>query len=595
MRAATALRAIAAGIAVFGVIDPAMTRAQRPPLDVDLAVPRDEADAAATPSPNAANDDARRRLVRELRAAVAGDVRLRTRDFGAGEPLPCAVDVPCVVVTDAVVAPRGGLARQRPLITLPLVMAATPGLVSIEDVVVPAAHVDGSATASVTLAATGAEGRETRLEIRDGDVPVGATQHTWTGESPATLSVPWWPTRAGRRVLSVTATTTGIGGVAQTTGAVADVEVSEAAWPVLVVEFRPSWAATFVRRALDADARFVVDAHAVLAPGVTTARGRIGLDDQRVAAAKVVVAGGLEALTERDVARFERFVAERGGALVLVPDAPVAGPAARLLPGRWRLRLDREPAGADGLQASEWLLASDLAAGDLVLAAHGDAPAIVSRPIGEGRLIVVGALDAWRYRATLAPNPAAAPPFTTFWRGLLADLARGTGAAVDVRVSHVAGDGDATVDVQARSVEPRATWRASARLGCGDEDVVLRLWPQPRTGHFRAWAPWPAPGVTCEVTAAVDGIGDARAALNAPAATRAEAQRIADRLRAVAVRTGGINAAPGDVHAVAQALAALRPPPVAMPWWPMRAWWWGMVVALALGGEWWLRRRSGAR
>ena len=596
MKTATALRAIAVVMAVFGVIDPAVSRLQPPLLDVDLAVPRDDAAPADTSDPNAANDESRRRLVRELRAAVAEGVRLRTREFDPGERLPCAAEVPCVVVTDAAVAPRGGLERRRPLFTMTPVVTALAGVVTIEDVAVPPAQVDASATATVTLAASGAEGRETRIEIRDGDVPVGVTRHTWTGESPATLPVPWWPTRAGRRVLSVTATTTAAGDAPQDTRVAAEVEVSDAAWPVLVVEFRPSWALTFVRRVLDADARFAVDAHAALAPGLATARGRLGLDDQRVAEARVVVAGGLEALTERDVVRFGRFVAERGGALVLVPDGPVSGPATRLLPGRWRPRLDREPASADQLHASEWLLASDLAAGDLVLATRGDVPAIVSRPIGEGRLIVVGALDAWRYRATPAPTGAAtAPPFTAFWRGLIADLARGTGPAVDVRIGHVAGDGEATIDVQARSLEPRATWRASARLVCGEEDLVLRLWPQPRTGHFRARAPWPAPGVTCEVTAAIGGVGDARAALRAPSVTRAEAGRIADRLRAVAVSTGGINAAPGDVQAVAQALTALRSPPVATPWWPMRAWWCGMVMGLALGGEWWLRRRAGAR
>jgi len=596
MSAAAGLRAVAVVIAVLGVIDPAVMRSYRPPFEVDLAVPRDAAAATAAPGPDAANGEVRRRLVGELGDAVGDDVRLRTREFGPGERLPCAADVPCVVVIDTVVAPRGGLERERPLFTLAPVVTAVPGVVTIEDVVVPPAQVDASSTATVTLAATGAEGRETHIEVRDGEVPVGAGQHTWIGGSPVTVSVRWWPARAGRRVLSVTAATGGTRSHApQQSRTTADVEVSASPWPVLVVESRPSWAVTFVRRVLDADARFAVDAHAVLAPGLASARGRTGLDDQRVAEARVVVAGGLDGLTEGEVARLERFVAERGGALVLVPDGAVSGPATRLLPGRWRTRLDGAPAGVEGLRASEWLLASALAPGDLVLATHEDAPAIVSRPIGEGRVVVVGALDAWRRRGPAEPSRGASP-YERFWRGLVADLARGTGNAVDVRIDHVPGDAHATVDVQARAMGPRTAWRASARLVCGTAESALRLWPQPRVGHFRGRVPVQAPGTTCDVVADVAGLGEGRAAVTAPANTRAEARRIAERLQQIAAASGGTTAKSGDVTALALALTAIeRPAPANTLSWPLRSWWWGLAAALALGGEWWLRRRAGAR
>ena len=107
MTTATALRAIAVVMAVFAMIDPAVSRLQRPPLEVDLAVPRHDDAPVESPGPNPANRRARRRLVRDLRAAVADDVQLRTREFDPGEPLPCAADGPCVVVIDTAVAPRG--------------------------------------------------------------------------------------------------------------------------------------------------------------------------------------------------------------------------------------------------------------------------------------------------------------------------------------------------------------------------------------------------------------------------------------------------------------------------------------------------------
>ncbi len=502
-----------------------------------------------------------------------------------------------MVVTDPVVAPRGGFERQRPLFTIAPAVAARDGVVTIDGVAVPPAQVDAAATASVVLAASGVDGRDTQVEVRDGGVLVGTARHVWTDTTPATVSVPWWPARAGRRRLSVTATTGGRdGAAAQQTDVSAAVDVTATPWPVLVVEFRPSWAVTFVRRVLEGDTRLAVDAHSVLAPGLATARSRTGLDDQRVADARVVVVGGLDGLTDGDVARFERFVAERGGALVLVPDGPVAGPAARLLPGRWRPRLDRAPAIVAGLRASEWLLASDLGAGDLVLATHQDTPAMVSRPIGEGRVVVVGALDAWRRRSTVAPD-SELTPYAGFWRGLIADLARGTAAAVEVRVDHEAGDAARASSTCRRACfRPRPAWRASARLVCGAEQTAIRLRPQARAGQFRGRVPWPSSGTECEVVADLAGIGVGRVALTAPDDTPAEARRVVERLQGIAAASGGATVAAGDVPALAQALLALdRPAPTTAPSWPLRSWWWGLAASLALGGEWWLRRRAGAR
>jgi hypothetical protein len=40
---------------------------------------------------------------------------------------------------------------------------------------------------------------------------------------------------------------------------------------------------------------------------------------------------------------------------------------------------------------------------------------------------------------------------------------------------------------------------------------------------------------------------------------------------------------------------ALAPPPQPVRWFPMRSPWWIVPFALALGAEWWLRRRRGQR
>ena len=624
MTAGSWLRLGACAVAVAGLVDPRLTSMRRPPLSVDVAVPRaGEPDAASAPP---AATGATTPLLDALARATGDDVRLRVRPYADGDRLPCAAEAPCVVVTSEAVAPRGGVSRQAPLLTLAPPLTPATGTVDLVDVRVAPVRVDDAAIVQVTLSGVAAGGRTTLVDLRDDVAPVGHLRHTWSAQSPVTLDVPWWPAQAGTRRLEVTATTMAPDGTASPPQrAVAMVDVDPEPWPVLVIEARPSWAATFVRRALEADRRFAVDAVRTLAPGLASGRGGTAIDDARVSRARVVVVGGLEAFTAAEVARVERFVRHRGGALVLVPDAAVAGPITALVPGRWRRFVEAHvSSSADGggegtvaginvaaLRASEWLVGSDLGPGDDVLATHDGAPVAVVRPLGEGQVVVVGALDAWRFRLSAsaddaptasAPLAGASPPpaegtpgYAEVWQALAAGLARGTGAHVDVRVTHAPGDAVATVDVQARTMAPRTLWSVSARLVCGAERVPLPLWPQARAGHFRGRAPWPAAGTTCDVVAAVAEVGEGRASLTAPGG-RVEARRVAARLAAVATASGGIAAGPGDTAAVARTLAGRRSAaPDPAPVWPMRSWWWGAVAVLGLGADWWWRRRGGLR
>ncbi len=618
------LRLGACAVAVAGLVDPRLPSARRPLLSVDVAVPRAGEPGAASAEPAA--NGVTTPLLDALARATRDDVRLRVRPYADGDRLPCAAEVPCVVVTSEAAAPRGGLARLAPLLTLAPPPTDTTGQVELVDVRVAAVRLDDAAVAQITLSAVAADRRTTLVEVRDDGAPVGRLRHTWSVQSPVTLDVPWWPAQAGMRRLEVTATTMAPDGTASPPQRrVATVDVDPDPWPVLVIEARPSWAATFVRRALEADRRFAVDAVRTLAPGLASGRGGTAVDDARVSRARVVVLGGLEAVTAAEVARLQRFVRDRGGALVLLPDAAVAGPITALVPGRWRRLLETRVSssvdgGAEGagngsgvaaLQASEWLVGSDLGPGDDVLATHGGAPVAVMRPLGEGRVVVVGALDAWRFRlsspaddapASTATVAGASPPrgertpgYADVWQALAAGLARGTGALVEVRVTHGPGDAAATVDVQARTMAPRVAWSAAARLVCGAVSAPLPLWPQARAGHFRGRAPWPATGTACEIVAAVAAVGEGRASLTAPGG-RGEARRVAARLAAIATASGGVAAGPGDTAAVARTLAGLRSTGLhGDVVWPMRSWWWGAVAVLGLGAEWWRRRRAGLR
>jgi hypothetical protein len=89
---------------------------------------------------------------------------------------------------------------------------------------------------------------------------------------------------------------------------------------VLVFDARPSWSSTFVRRALEDDARFTVGYRTRLAPAISagTAHGR--LDAAALDAAAVTVVGGVDALTAGDVALLDQYVKVRGGTLVLLPE-----------------------------------------------------------------------------------------------------------------------------------------------------------------------------------------------------------------------------------------------------------------------------------
>src|SRR5262245_32065964 len=209
----------------------------------------------------------------------------------------------------------------------------------------------------------------------------------------------------------------------------------------LRVEFydpRPSWATTFVRRALEADARFHIESLGFSSRGVAVrTSGDVPLADSRLASFDALVVGGLEQLTPADVRALDAFMRDRGGAVALVPDRRIdAGAARDLLPDTVE-RLLEQPAmlvparGAAPLQASELPVMRGQVAGADILAATPGAetePVIVSMPRGAGRLVVSGAMDAWRFRAA---GPAS---FDRFWQSLMAGLALAVPPPLDVGV-----------------------------------------------------------------------------------------------------------------------------------------------------------------
>lgn len=588
MRFAGLLRLTAIGIALLCWLDPPVTVVPAPPIIVDAAdvgSPRDTRPARNGESRTVA--DARVDVVRRLSDALGSAGTLGVHDVTAGAPIPCDANQPCVIVTDgaAVTLPPD---RKGPISIVRVGGVLAPN-VEATGLSAPVAHLAGQATARVSLSGAGVTGRSSRVRLFDGSAVVGEATHRWTADGEAAIEVPWWPAAPGARTLVARVVTEG--GDEQTAlddEAAIRVMVEEARWPVVTVERRASWAATFVRRAVESDARFAVSAVTDLAPRVsvaTTAPASLDdLDDVRV-----VVVGAPDALSARDVDHLDAFVRQRGGAVVLLPDRPITGPAARLVQHRWQERVEADSTSAGPLRASEWLLVPDVGPLDLVWARSSEGPAVVATPVGAGMVVISGALDAWRHRTSDGA-------FDDFWRATIARLAAAVGPSLAIQVGDPAGSGDETVRLQARTMGPMPAWRVSATRACGVEAAtVVRMWPADAAGGFRGRVP-AGSRADCRVDARVEGVGERSATLEQASAIARSPRWTQEEMAAIASKSGGTLITDGDVSSLVsgwlQTHSAERRPE---PRYPMRSWWWLLPFVASLAGEWWLRRRTGLR
>jgi len=367
---------------------------------------------------------------------------------------------------------------------------------------------------------------------------------------------------------------------------------------VLVHDARPSWASTFARRALESDVRFHVESTVVDSRAMSAhTAGSIELTDARIDAFDAVVVGGLDAMSAADARALDRYMRERGGAVALVPDQRVTrGPAAGFVPDATERLLERpaqlRPATAGAaLQATELLLFSLTGSNDLVLQTTPDAaalPVVVSLTRGAGRLLVSGAMDAWRFRG------AAGGGFDRFWQSAVAGAALATPPDIDVTVDPpaVRPGARAVIIVSARGVGPAA--KVAATL----DDRPIRLWPEPQRRTYRAEFIAAPVDRRSTVRVVVDD-GAVRTASHT-VLVRADARRDMGTstapLALLAASHRGIDVGPDRVAALVRFLrdtvAAPRQPRTTRP---MRSPWWIVPFAGCLSAEWWLRRRRGLR
>ena len=581
-----ALRATAVAIAIAGIVDPVLSleRPITPPLAIVIA---------RQPSSTVLDGvDQARVIAGRLESLLAGEFQVSVRPHVPGaRAAACPADGGCILISDGTLPVR--LSDGAAVVGAVRLNADEVPRVSVTDIRASReTHLDAASVLEVDLEAINALGATT-VQVFDGQALVGEAEHRWGekttgGPVSATIPLTWVPIAAGPRRLRVVAPPGSepviAGGEAETA-----VDVRTAALRVLIHEPEATWMGTFVRRALEADGRFAIEGRVQVAPAVSVTRGGVGgLRRAEVDAAQAVVSTAPERLSAGDVDLLERYVRVRGGSLVLAPDKELSGPILRLLPAIDRVQHEAEPQVVGELRARDVLTFSRGAVS--VLASAAERPVIVSHAIGRGRVVISGALDAWRYRDDGS--------FARFWSSLMADAASAGGPTVrlDVGDSLLEPGEETRVHVEWRTMdEIPGTLSAAAEIECGGQRTPIRLWPDARRGSFTGSFEATRAG-TCVVTAGfADGGPPASTAvvvasgiLRPVASTRAVASAMA--------ANGAAIVGPGDLTTLAEKARALVPARrERRETRPMRSAWWLIPFAVCLGAEWTLRRRAGLR
>ena len=571
------LRALAIAIAIAAVIDPSITsnRAVKPVISVTAVDARDSS----------------------LATRVAGTLSKRFTIVHA----PLSTADASVLVGSRLPTTMGELARPAfavlatrdgPTVTLDRVQAppSTPATARVP--VTTLAHV------------TGAQGRTLEVALRAGGLVVDrVSRDIRSNDERVSIPLAFVPTATGAVRLRVTASL----GPASHADADVVVDVRDTRWAVLFFDPRPSWMSTFVRRAVERDPRFVVTSRVVTSRNVSTDAGQPPgrLDDlAALGVFDAVVVGAPETLSDRDAAGIDAFLRRRGGSVVLLLDRLAHGPYERLLnTGAWASDSTGKAEAvvsrlveSDSMRAAELAWPSRLPEGADVVASTRNAaarPVVWMLPVGAGRVLVSGALDAWRFR------DQAMSSFDRLWQTLIAGAATAAIAPVAIATTQtVVAPGErvsASALVRDAALSSTLPVKASANAAfvSDTQRTSVRLWPAEQVGMFGADLRAPAKPGTYRLTVAANGArSDVPIVVAADGAhARPDAR---DLLRALVESRDGEAIDAADVASLGSRLVAtIRPTDRRTPWHPMRSAWWSLPFALALSAEWWLRRRRG--
>ncbi len=596
------LRLLAWAIAIGAAIDPGITLsgASRARLSVMVTQPQ-------SPATEAARD----RLTRDL-SAEYDIVPFVVSDASAailiGDRYPDAAVPDAMLVATVSASDRAAAGVRIVRVDAP---AAVPAATLVHlDVEVEASLVAGQTTDLVVSIAGLETGRASHRWSRDQERWRASVDAVPVGDPPYVVRVRLKPdTTEATAVEHIPV----VSGFSRT---LADVVVDVRREPMRVEFYdpRPSWATTFLRRALEADPRFEVATLSFTSRAVTAQTGgAVPLGDPRLDAFDVVIAGGLDRLSTADAHALDRFMRERGGAVVLAPDQRIdAGPARELFSGSLsgrdlgsgaRLepdlteRLLEQPvtligAPAASLRASELLVMPATVPGSEIVARLPDSdparalPVIVSVPRGAGRLLLSGAMDAWRFRA------ADSGAFDRFWPSIISGLALAVPPPIAVAIDPpLLRPGD-TADVVVR-VRSRDVTGLSASV---DGDQPIRLLPEPEAGVYKGRVvARRTPGLsTVEVRTASSSLSASHKFV-----VSADAHALppdAAPLALLASSHRGIDVSPDRIPELERFVrGAVTAPLTRQVRHPMRSTWWMLPFAVCLASEWWIRRLRGLR
>jgi len=565
------LRTLAIVLAIAAFVDPEVTLNRRVPSTARVYAAPGDPDATAT--------------VATLRAALAGTVELA--EAGSGQAN--------ILVGNAPVAEAARSGKPISVVSLDVFPAVALARVPAVVRVLP-----GTATEiPVDLDAAGAIGRTTSVVLEQDGVLLAREDHTCKNDGRATVRLPYVATSAGARRVSIRAVP--LAGERRLEDNRADLLIMAAdrRARVAVVETRPSWPAGFARRALESDDRFSVSSVVKVTKSAASRAGQSPpvLRAQQLSQFDVVLVGAPEDLRRDEVEVLWQFAERRGGTVVLLPDRAPAGPYAGRLPERLTEHLlsDARVLEPAHVLASELVVMSSLPPGGRAHATLESAPVIVSWPVGDGRVVFSGALDAWRYRG----DPKS--QLMRFWRSELLSAALTAPPAISIDLGPAVARPGSDVSVVVRLRKTGFDDRADAERTSVQAQLIdpsgardaIRLWPSPEPGMFHGRVSSSRAGVhsiRVETPRAV-----AETTLLVAADANAVAHGASTGPADLAELTGGVAVSADRLQPLIDHLAGLRRPTERVDMRPFRAAWLPWIFAALLCGEWALRRKAGLR
>ncbi|MBA2356149.1 MAG: hypothetical protein H0V80_15985 [Acidobacteria bacterium] len=218
------------------------------------------------------------------------------------------------------------------------------------------------------------------------------------------------------------------------------------------------------------------------------------------------------------------------------------------------------------------------------------APLVLARPLGAGRVVLVTALDAWRWRAV-------SDGYARGWQALAQRLAADVPSPVDVTAWVAGSGGDRVVHVVA-SLRPdlgAPDAQVSASVHAGGETQPLPLRPAGDGSRRGAMRPLASTGVHhVEVAVRQRGrlVGSGQAVIEVGRARPAAVWADVVRTQALA---GALASTEQDVAAAVSRLRPLQEAPAETRWYVTRTWWFAALVLGGLGAEWIARRAARQR